>query len=144
MPLSSVTELAPLCLVVWLVSVLYRQWTSVRDALRDIGDVPGKGIFWMHPKHLVTMVVAPWFPRPGGIGQLFGKFSVYKKYGTTCLSSVCFWTSMPVYFVSDADAFRTINNERRIFDKEPFKLIDIYGKISSRQRGASGKDIERW
>ena len=35
--LSSVVELAPVCLAVWLVSVLYRQWTLVRDTLRDIG-----------------------------------------------------------------------------------------------------------
>ncbi|KAF8348726.1 cytochrome P450 [Amanita rubescens] len=128
--LSSVIELAPVCLAVWLVSVLYRQWTLVRGTLRDIGDVPGKGIAWIRPDSMASMVAAPWFPRPGHIGHYFGKFSVFKKYGTTCLSSVSFWSSIPVYFVSDADAFRVINNERGVFGKDVERLegLNIYGK----------------
>src|SRR6266576_5968553 len=64
--------------------------------------------------------------------------AVFKKYGTTCLPSVYFWTSTPVYFVSDADAFRVINNERRIFDKDSFDLVSSV-KIFSR-----GGDVIGW
>ena len=39
------------------------------------------------------------------------------------MSSVYFWASTPVYFVSDADAFRVINNERRLFEKEAIELV---------------------
>jgi len=38
-------------------------------------DVPGKGITWMRPDCMASMVAAPWFPRPGNIGHFFGKFS---------------------------------------------------------------------
>jgi len=55
---------------------------------------------------------------------------VFKKYGTTCLSSVYFWASTPVYFVSDADAFRVINNEREVFKKDVESVSDV--KIFSR------------
>jgi len=54
---------------------------------------------------------------------------VFKKYGTTCLSSVSFWAPTPIYFVSDADAFRAINNERA-FGKDVEKVSDF--KIFSR------------
>lgn len=52
-------------------------------------------------------------------------FTVFRQYGSTCLSSVYFWSSTPLYFVSDADAFRFISNERRLFEKE----IDAVSKI---------------
>ena len=35
--LSSTIELTLVCLAVWLVSVVYRQWILARDTLRDIG-----------------------------------------------------------------------------------------------------------
>lgn len=53
-------------------------------------------------------------------------FAVFKKHGSTCLSSVLFWSSTPVYFVSDADAFRSINNERRLFEK----VVDAVSYLS--------------
>ena len=38
-------------------------------------DVPGKGIAWIRPDCMASMVAAPWFPRPGDTGHYFGKFS---------------------------------------------------------------------
>ena len=90
-------------------------------------------------------------------------FAVFKKHGSTCLSSVLFWSSTPVYFVSDADAFRSINNERRLFEKVvdavsylSFVLLTFddfdrrqsmshsmfMERISYRLWGASGRGIE--
>ena len=57
---------------------------------------------------------------------------MFKKYGTTCLSFVYFWTSTPIYFVSDADAFRFINNERRLFDKKDNTTVSDV-KVFSRE-----------
>ncbi len=50
---------------------------------------------------------------------------MFKKYGTTCLSAVSFWGSTPIYFVSDADAFRVINNERGLFGKDVERVSDV-------------------
>lgn len=50
---------------------------------------------------------------------------VFKNYGTTCLSSVYFWASIPIYYVSDADAFRVINNERGVFKKDDKSVSDV-------------------
>jgi hypothetical protein len=38
---------------------------------------------------------------------------------------VSFWASIPVYFVSDADAFRVINNERGVFGKDAERVSDV-------------------
>ena len=151
----------------------------------ETSDVPGKAILWLHPFYIAALITASWFPRPGNVGYYSGRFSraftglltafyhwsalkpvfaVFKKYGSTCLSSVVFWSSTPVYFVCDADAFRSISNERRLFEKMVDAVSNILlcsrlttlierqsmshstfmERISYRLRGASGKGIGPW
>ncbi|KAK2464803.1 hypothetical protein APHAL10511_003221 [Amanita phalloides] len=135
---AAVPKLATTLLGIWLTSIILRKWGSVRKALRDLGDVPGREVIWIHPFYVIALVMAAWYPRPGSVGYYYAKFSLFKKYGTTCLSSVHFWTSTPIYFISDADAFRFISNERAVFEKEtePYEAVDVYGKnIVSTVRG---------
>ncbi|KAK2464802.1 hypothetical protein APHAL10511_003220 [Amanita phalloides] len=127
---SAVPKLATTLLGIWLISTILRKWVSVRKALRDLGDAPGKEVIWVHPFFLMALITAPWYPRPGSMGHYYAKFSLFKRYGSTCLSSVYFWTSASIYFISDADAFRFITNERAVFEKdtEPYEGLNIYGK----------------
>ena len=48
---------------------------------------------------------------------------VYKKYGSTCLSSAVFWNALPVFWISDADAIKTVHSSRVVFPKD----IEIVG-----------------
>ena len=43
---------------------------------------------------------------------------VYKKYGSTCLSSAVFWNALPVFWISDADAIKTVHSSRVVFPKD--------------------------
>jgi len=44
--------------------------------------------------------------------------TVYKKYGSTCLSSVVFWDLAPIFWFADADAIKTITSDRYTFPKD--------------------------
>jgi len=48
----------------------------------------------------------------------FLSFLVYKKYGSTCLSSVLFWNALPVFWIADADAIKTVHSSRVVFSKD--------------------------
>ncbi|KAF8730610.1 hypothetical protein AX14_005373 [Amanita brunnescens Koide BX004] len=128
--MSPLLKAVPAFLAVWFLITVPRKLVSVRNAMRDLGDVPGKAIIWLHPFGTAALLAAPWFPRPGTVGYYSGRFSLFKKYGSTCLSSVLFWSSTPVYFVADADAFRSLNNERRLFEKviDAYEPLNVYGK----------------
>jgi hypothetical protein len=43
---------------------------------------------------------------------------VYKKYGSTVLSSVALSTNTPVFWIADADALKTVTTEKFLFQKE--------------------------
>jgi len=77
------------------------------------------------------------FPPKGFIGDWYAKFSgqsvlcwcmsypihsfsllVYRKYGSTCLSSVVFWNALPVFWISDADAIKGVYSSRVVFPKD--------------------------
>ena len=62
------------------------------------------------------------------ISYLVHSFSllVYKKYGSTCLSSVVFWNALPVFWISDADAIKTVHSSRVVFPKD----VEVVGDIS--------------
>jgi len=83
------------------------------------------------------MVTGPFFPPKRFMGYYLAKFSglsvlcwhisylihsfsllVYKKYGSTCLSSVVFWNALPVFWISDADAIKTVHSSRAVFSKD--------------------------
>jgi len=54
------------------------------------------------------------------ISYLILSFSllVYKQYGSTCLSSVVLWNALPVFWISDADAIKTLHSSRVVFPKD--------------------------
>lgn len=43
---------------------------------------------------------------------------VFEKYGSTCLSSVTFLDALPIFWISDADAVKTVQNLRTTFTKD--------------------------
>jgi hypothetical protein len=44
--------------------------------------------------------------------------TVYKKYGSTCLSSVTLWNLTPHFWIADADAIKTITFDGNTFQKD--------------------------
>lgn len=43
---------------------------------------------------------------------------MYQHYGSTVISSVTFWESIPTYWLSDADAIKAVSTERAAFPKD--------------------------
>jgi len=43
---------------------------------------------------------------------------VYKKYGSTCLTSITFWEATPTYWLADADATRAVCSDEFTYTKD--------------------------
>ncbi|KAF9010195.1 cytochrome P450 [Cyathus striatus] len=55
---------------------------------------------------------------------------VYRKHGTTILSSITFSGEIPTFWLSDADSIKTVSTDRAVFvkDVEAYETINIYGQ----------------
>ncbi|KAG6831703.1 hypothetical protein H0H87_004358 [Tephrocybe sp. NHM501043] len=83
----------------------------------------------LHPFYTLALVLGPYFPFEGYMGYYFAKFSFFHKFQSTCLSSVTFWNAVPTFWLSDADAIKTVHASRNAFPKEveAYETINIYG-----------------
>jgi hypothetical protein len=45
-------------------------------------------------------------------------FAVYKRYGSTCLSSIIIWNALPTFWLSDAEAIKVVSSDRVVFAKD--------------------------
>jgi len=43
---------------------------------------------------------------------------VYKKYGSTCLTSTTFWDAIPTYWFADADAIQAVCSDGSTYTKD--------------------------
>lgn len=43
---------------------------------------------------------------------------MFKRYQSTCLSSVTFWDCIPTFWLSDADAIKAISTDRAVYLKD--------------------------
>ncbi|KIM46888.1 hypothetical protein M413DRAFT_440460 [Hebeloma cylindrosporum] len=132
----------------WITTLLITKSGSLRSALKSLGNCPGKGILLLHPFRNAAIVAGPIFPFKGMIGYYFGKFSQYRKYGSTCLSSVVLWDLRPVVWTADPEVFRVASLDRPTFikDVEAYEPLNIYGPNIVGTEGAEWKrhrDIAR-
>ena len=51
---------------------------------------------------------------------------MYEKYGSTCLSSVTFWDSIPHFWIADADTIKTIASDVDTFHKDIEGVIHTF------------------
>ncbi|KAF5379088.1 hypothetical protein D9615_005915 [Tricholomella constricta] len=75
------------------------------------------------------------------MGYYYAAFSLFREYGSTCLSSVTFWKAIPTFWLSDADTIKTVHTSRAIFPKdvEAYETINIYGQNMVGTEGAEWK-----
>jgi hypothetical protein len=109
-------------------------WTKLITSFHK-RNCPGKGILLLHPFRNEALLSGPIFPFKGMIGHYFGKFArmsyshwvriieqlfsaEYRKYGSSCLSSVVLWDSRSVVWTADPDVFRVASWERPTFIKD--------------------------
>ncbi|KAK0237992.1 cytochrome P450 [Armillaria nabsnona] len=131
-----------LLLTLWVLKFLGKKWlvaSRIRDALRS--RCPGAAILWINPFRTLAIVTGPFFPTQGKVGYYYGKFSVFAKFGTTCLGSVVFWDAIPTFWISDADAIRIVSSDRKTFTKdvEAYETLNIYGQSIVGTEGAVWK-----
>ncbi|KAK0458736.1 cytochrome P450 [Desarmillaria tabescens] len=129
-------------LTLWVLKILGKKWlvaSRIRDNLRS--RCPGAAILWINPFRTLAIVSGPFFPTQGKVGHYYAKFSVFAKFGTTCLSSVVFWNAIPTFWISDADAIRIVSADRKTFTKdvEAYEILNIYGQNMVSTEGAVWK-----
>ncbi|KAF4564500.1 hypothetical protein EYR40_010663 [Pleurotus pulmonarius] len=118
-------EIAAAAAGLWVL----KSMASINKARKSLGDCPGGEIMALHPFRTLSLVLGSHFPFPGQIGSYFGKFSLYQKYGSTCLSSIVFSNAIPTFWLSDADAIKVVSTDRTVFQKdvEAYETLNIYG-----------------
>ncbi|KAK7038731.1 hypothetical protein VNI00_010616 [Paramarasmius palmivorus] len=67
--------------------------------------------------------MAPYFPFRGWFGHYFTIFDFYARHGSTCLSSVVLSDSTPVYWFSDAEAFKVVSTEIGVLYEKDMVLV---------------------
>ncbi|KAF8889572.1 cytochrome P450 [Infundibulicybe gibba] len=138
----SILTLVVAVLAIYVLKIALQKWVLIQRAMGVSGDWPGKSILWLHPFRSAAIALAPYFPFAGRIGYYYGGFSLYRKHGSTCLSSVVFWDSIPTFWFADADAIRAISTTRPAFQKDTvaYEAINIYGE---NMVGLEGSDWRR-
>ncbi|KAK7038732.1 hypothetical protein VNI00_010617 [Paramarasmius palmivorus] len=101
-----------------------RKIYSVIVAFRTLGACPGRYPILFSPHLLTTNAMAPYFPFRGWFGHYFTTFDFYARHGSTCLSSVVLSDSTPVYWFSDAEAFKVVSTEIGVLYEKDMVLYD--------------------
>ncbi|KAF8650924.1 hypothetical protein AX16_005022 [Volvariella volvacea WC 439] len=128
--------LLPILVVLWAAK---KAWT-LRSAFNQVRGYPAQKLIWFHPFRTLVLVFGGNLPR-GTLGSWYTKFSLYAKYGSTCISSIHFWTGTPVYWFSDAEAIKVMGQQREIFvkDVEVYEALRTFGQNTITSEGAIWK-----
>ncbi|KAG6919795.1 hypothetical protein DXG01_000295 [Tephrocybe rancida] len=125
----------------WIVKSLLQKYLAVKATESQLRVCPGGSTVLLHPFYTLALVLGPYFPFEGYMGHYFAKFSLFQKFGSTCLSSATFWNAVPTFWLSDADAIKTVHAGRATFPKEveAYETINIYGPNMVGTEGAEWK-----
>ncbi|KAF5379057.1 hypothetical protein D9615_005999 [Tricholomella constricta] len=125
----------------WIVKSLLQKYLAIKATQPQLRVCPGGSLLWLHPFRTLALVLGPIFPLKGHMGYYYAAFSLFREYGSTCLSSVTFWKAIPTFWLSDADAIKTVHTSRAIFPKdvEAYETINIYGQNMVGTEGAEWK-----
>ncbi|KII87854.1 hypothetical protein PLICRDRAFT_54898 [Plicaturopsis crispa FD-325 SS-3] len=107
------------------------KFLAVRRAQKAVASYPGAGVLlWLDPFYSIALMLAAIYPRPGSIGHYSGKFSLYDKYGSTCLTSIKVSSGQRYFWLADAEALKAVTSDRSTFQKdiEAYAAINIYGE----------------
>ncbi|TFK72446.1 cytochrome P450 [Pluteus cervinus] len=125
----SASNLILMAVGLWGAKWLVNAWIALYLAFESIEKYPGQGFLLLHPFRGWTIVLGTVFPPRGCMGDFYAAFSLYKKYGSTCLSSVVLWGAVPTYWLSDADAIKAVTADRSTFTKDvqAYEALNMYG-----------------
>ncbi|KAJ7468039.1 cytochrome P450 [Mycena latifolia] len=131
--------------IAWLIGRSIEKYLSLRSASRAFGVCPNAGMLWLRPLGPFSTLSAQFFPLKHQIGSYFAKFALYARYGSTCISSVILWGSIPTLWLSDAQAIKTVATESTIFrkDLEAYEGMNVYGPHLVATEGADWKRHRR-
>ncbi|KAJ7468050.1 cytochrome P450 [Mycena latifolia] len=112
-----------------LILLSVEKYLSLRSVSRAFGVCPNAGVLLLRPMSPLAILSAQWFPLRHHVGSYFAKFTCYARYGSTCISSVTLWGSIPTVWLSDAQTIKTVAAESTIFQKdvEVYEPVNIYG-----------------
>ncbi|KIY72214.1 cytochrome P450 [Cylindrobasidium torrendii FP15055 ss-10] len=91
---------------------------------------PGGNPTWVFPLGALQLILGRYgYPFPGSVGHYYSKFEVYKKHGSTCLSTVATWGTTPVYYMTNVEAIKKVLSDRHVFIKDvrSYEMLNIWG-----------------
>ncbi|KAF9443653.1 cytochrome P450 [Macrolepiota fuliginosa MF-IS2] len=125
----SVPQILSAAVAAWVVQILLRKWIKAKRIARRITPCPPGALTLLNPFRTISLIVGPFYPFKDQIACFFARFSLYKRYGSTCLVSTTFWGAMPTYWLADADSVKAVASDRFTFTKdvEAYETLNIYG-----------------
>ncbi|KAJ7185748.1 cytochrome P450 [Mycena filopes] len=118
------------------------KYAAHRSASRAFGTaLPRAGLIWVHPFRPIATLGGAWFPFKHQFGYYYARFFFYAQYTSTAISAVTFWDSIPLLWLSDAEAIKTIASEGAIFQKDvaAYEPLNIFGQNLVGTEGAEWK-----
>ncbi|EKM76767.1 hypothetical protein AGABI1DRAFT_131058 [Agaricus bisporus var. burnettii JB137-S8] len=138
----SLSEIVTAATVAWVAQVLLGKWIKAKHVARELSSCPPTSALTLfNPFRPISLAIGSFYPFKNQLGNMFARFSLYKKYGSTCLVSATFWDAIPTYWFADADALKTITSDRFTFmkDVEAYETLNVYGHSIVGQEGTEWK-----
>lgn len=126
----SVPQLLGAAAFTWTLQLLLQKWITAKRVANGLSSCPpGGALTLLNPFRTLSLVLGPFYPFQGQIAHFWARFSLYKKYGSSCLISTTFWDAMPTYWLADADAVKAVCSDRFTYTKdvEAYETLNIYG-----------------
>ncbi|KAF8235020.1 cytochrome P450 [Tricholoma matsutake] len=138
----TVVQAAVAGLTIWVFKSCLQKALVIKSKQHALKVCPGGSLLWLHPFRSLSIIFGPLFPFKGQMGYYFAQFSLYKRYGSTCLSSILVWNALPIFWLSDAKAIKAVSADRVLFSKdvEAYEPLNIYGPNIV---GAEGSEWKR-
>ncbi|KXN84067.1 Putative cytochrome P450 CYP13A1 [Leucoagaricus sp. SymC.cos] len=116
----SVPQLLSAAAFTWTLQFFLRRWIIAKRVAHSLPCFlpPGGALTLLNPFRTLALVLGPFYPFKGQIAWMWARFSLYRKYESTCIVSTTFWDAMPTYWFSDADAIKVVCADRFTFTKD--------------------------
>ncbi|KAF5372500.1 hypothetical protein D9758_005237 [Tetrapyrgos nigripes] len=109
---------------IWLLLQFARS-AAVTQTLKDVGSCPGCGRLLYNPFGGLSLAIDGFSPFKWRFHDYHAAFDLYAHFQSTVLSSFVIWNGEQYYWLSDADAIKTVCNSRKIFEKD----LPVYEKF---------------
>ncbi|KAL0572021.1 hypothetical protein V5O48_009942 [Marasmius crinis-equi] len=104
--------------LLWLLKVVSGRCSAIVKTLRELQSCPGRGRLLYDPFGGLSLAMDRFSPFKWHFHDYHAAFDLYSHYRSTILSSFVVWNGERYYWLSDADAIKTVCNSKTLFEKD--------------------------